>query len=441
MPHGKKNFSRDPYIVLFIFLTAVLMLMLNRLTPMLVDDYRYCFSFVKGRPRMVSLSQLIPSMQAHYQSMNGRVITHGIVQLILMKCPAAMFDLINAGMFVLLCWLIYDLTWRMGTRETNAFFYLVVAASVWAFTPAFGEVFLWLDGSCNYLWPAALLLLYLRPVIKGTFRQFSVGSRIVYTAAGIVMGGLSETVSMAAMGWLFFRFLYDRLIEKKDLWIWYLFPIATMAPSYLFMIFSPGTRKNKLNSDLGFAGRFVSVYMQYAKMLACLIVVWVMLAVCVCYLRKTGELFFKSCIFVLLSLGMNFMHCFTNSYPHRGMIGVTVFLMIADGLLLTLLWDTPYRLAVLLISVGSVLYAAYLFVPGVYDIGKTYKAMRQNEQILENAVETGEKKVSIPDIHPETKYSSIYDLKYIDTQKEKNWPNNSIAQYYGLKSVTGTEAS
>ncbi len=439
----KKINGSGKSIVTCVLLTLALMGLLNHMTPMLVDDYRYCFSFVKGRARMTSVGQLIPSMLAHYQSMNGRLITHGIVQLVLMKVPAAGFDLMNSAMFTLLCFLLYDVTWGMKNRKQNVCFYLIGAAAVWAFVPAFGQVFLWLDGSCNYLWPTTLLLLYLRPVIKGTLRERSIGYRIVYTVLGVIMGGLSETVSMAAMGWLFLRFLYDRFALKKNLWSGYLLPLLTMAPSYLFMILSPGTRKNKLGGNAGFAGRFNEVFTLVTREMTVLIVVWVLLAVCVVHMKKNEELWHKSCIFAFLSCGMSFMHCFTGTYPHRGMIGSAVFWIIADGLLLCVLWESEresvYHLAALLLGAGTLLYAVFQFVPGVYDIGKTYQAMRSNELTLEQAALDGEKRVTLPLVTPVTRYSSVYDLKYLDTEKAKSWPNNSIAQYYGLKAVKGTE--
>ena len=80
----------------------VLMLGLNILTPMMVDDYIYAFSFKNGQ-RITSIGQIVGSMQQHYITMNGRLISHSLVQIMLMM-PAWIFDILNAWMF---CVLIY----------------------------------------------------------------------------------------------------------------------------------------------------------------------------------------------------------------------------------------------------------------------------------------------------------------------------------------------
>jgi hypothetical protein len=57
-----------------------LMLALNWLTPLISDDYRYLYSFADGE-RITAVSQIVPSQIAHYQTINGRVITHTLCQL------------------------------------------------------------------------------------------------------------------------------------------------------------------------------------------------------------------------------------------------------------------------------------------------------------------------------------------------------------------------
>ena len=77
-----------------------LMLLFSALTPMLADDYSYCFSWVDDS-RIRSLGQIVSSMALHRQLTNGRVFTHGLVQLLLMF-PRGVFALLNAGAAVLL---------------------------------------------------------------------------------------------------------------------------------------------------------------------------------------------------------------------------------------------------------------------------------------------------------------------------------------------------
>ena len=78
-----------------IFLGALLcaVLALNLLTPFAADDYFYAFSFATGE-RIVSLRQLIPSLIAHGQIMNGRYAPHFFVQLFTML-PDFVFEFLD----------------------------------------------------------------------------------------------------------------------------------------------------------------------------------------------------------------------------------------------------------------------------------------------------------------------------------------------------------
>lgn len=68
------------------FLVFVVILLCNILTPYVVDDFYYCFSFATGEP-IRTLWDIFPSMAAHTQSMNGRLSAHFLVQLfVLMPC-------------------------------------------------------------------------------------------------------------------------------------------------------------------------------------------------------------------------------------------------------------------------------------------------------------------------------------------------------------------
>ena len=68
--------SRRPWLIY----TAVflLVLLLTWLTPMVADDYSYCFSWADDT-RIRSLAQIVPSMTVHRELTNGRVLTHGLV--------------------------------------------------------------------------------------------------------------------------------------------------------------------------------------------------------------------------------------------------------------------------------------------------------------------------------------------------------------------------
>ena len=71
--------SRKVYLSI-LFIIFMLMLLCNILTPKIVDDFSYHFSFATGE-RITNVFQIFPSMMAHAEKMNGRLIPHFFVQL------------------------------------------------------------------------------------------------------------------------------------------------------------------------------------------------------------------------------------------------------------------------------------------------------------------------------------------------------------------------
>lgn len=145
-------------VVISIF---AIMLYCNIKTPLLADDFNYCFSF-KDRMRIESFSQLIPSAIAHRKSINGRVVSHFLLQLFLML-PTWMFKVTNTVMFIALLTVMYKIAFINKERPLwiKPLTFISLFAAVWVFQPAFGNVFLWEAGSINYLWATVLAMIYI----------------------------------------------------------------------------------------------------------------------------------------------------------------------------------------------------------------------------------------------------------------------------------------
>ena len=95
--------NHRPFLLLCI-LVFLVVLVLTALTPMVSDDFAYCFSFADWT-RIRHVGQIIPSMAEHRNVTNGRVIVHGLVQLLLLL-PRPVYCALNALNAVLLCVLI-----------------------------------------------------------------------------------------------------------------------------------------------------------------------------------------------------------------------------------------------------------------------------------------------------------------------------------------------
>lgn len=118
-------------------------------SPYAADDYSYMFNLSDGS-RMTSIGQIFSSLAVHYTKYgNGRLVSHFFVMLFLIGSKW-IFNLVNAFLFVLLILSIYHLTSHKKACSLLLFF--AIPTLLWLYMPAYGQIFLWLDGSINYMW-------------------------------------------------------------------------------------------------------------------------------------------------------------------------------------------------------------------------------------------------------------------------------------------------
>ena len=148
----KKKFC---FVLFFIFFYI-----LNAFTPICFgDDYVYSFVW-EGHSMFVPMSEharrlssfhdLLLSQWSHYLTGNGRAVSHTIAQFFLWM-GKDVFNVFNALISVLL---IMEIYW-CANKGTVTFDFKIsrlvfIFFALWAFTPSFPSVFLWLSGACNY---------------------------------------------------------------------------------------------------------------------------------------------------------------------------------------------------------------------------------------------------------------------------------------------------
>ncbi len=121
-----------------IVLIYVFMFVGNYLTPKVVDDFGYCYSWATGE-RVKSIADIVESMKVHRIYANGRIIPHGMVQFFLMF-PDIVFDLINPVFFILELLLIIYYSYDFGIKpdDNKPLILFCVFGLVWLSQPAFG---------------------------------------------------------------------------------------------------------------------------------------------------------------------------------------------------------------------------------------------------------------------------------------------------------------
>lgn len=422
------------YVCIFI-----LLLVCNVLSLYIVDDYRYLFSFTDFE-RIESLPQILTSMRGHRYSMNGRLIAHSLVQFFGML-PMWLFDVVNSLVFVLQTALICKIA--RGTASRSNLLLIAVFCATWLFEPVFGQVNLWQDGACNYLWSIVLSFLFLWPFMNEFLYDKPIkttAGKVCFLLLSFAAGGYSETVSAAA---IFMAMLFVGLQmlcgKKKCKPIWALSLVFAFL-GYISIYTAPAQWREK-SAEMSVAAllrNFANVAGMYWSLFSVCLCAFLILLVLNLADKTEKKRVLLALVFFAGSLAANFIMTFASYYTSRSAVGAFAFLLTADAILLQpLLQKNRYK--VLLTGALAILMLATVpaLVTGVQDIGATYQYMRENETYIYECRENGILDIEVPLFPVSTKYSEAYDAKYLDTEDPMTWPNDSMAKYYEVNSLIG----
>ena len=227
----KKAFS----IVLFFVVVFAATWLLTAITPLVGDDFNYAFSW-SDHSRIDNFTLVRRSMKTHRKWTHGRVFAQGWVSLFMMW-PKWLFPLVNACVVTAFFVALHHYFKRVNSEKpTEAC--MAVAALYWICMPAFGQVFLWLDGACNYFWGAALswILLESEACIKD-WKHRSILAVLLLPLA-FVAGAWSEHISFALLVIQFLSIIsllkYSRKLPVVEILI-----LLAGCAGYLFLMLAP----------------------------------------------------------------------------------------------------------------------------------------------------------------------------------------------------------
>ena len=432
-------------LIAFYAVVFLAMLCLTFLTPMMADDYSYSFSYADRSQRIRSLTDIYYSLKAHRVSMNGRMISHALamVFLILPKPVFNVFNAANAAFLLCLCNCFYDA--ENGDAEWRKLVFVILTALLlWIYMPMFGQVFLWLDGSLNYSWAMTAILLFLLPFYR-RFRSAGEGRRKNMLSTGLFLllsfaaGAYSENASCAAifMAFCFLVLIYrKRKTVPRDLVAALIFACL----GFLFMMTAPAEGNRAAQTDLlGIAKNIQRVFEAPQKTLLPLYCSFAALLTIAGAAKRSKEAIAASVVFFLGSVASVAVFVFAVYFPWRSLCATTVFLIIADLILLNALWKDHLRFLISALAAALAMYAAFSFVLAVGDVGVMYMESKQREAAILAGIEQGREVIEIHEYSSNTKYAASYQWPDVYDDPGE-WPNYDIAAYYGAPAIVGLPA-
>ena len=422
-------------------LLSIVLIMLagSAFTPYSVDDWTYMFSFATGE-RIASVGDIFPSMAAHAQQVNGRLIAHFWAQLFLFL-PKMCFNVVNSLIFAALIYGIYRLVQPKG--EANNLLLFLIFSAVWIFTPVFGQVFFWLDGACNYGWGALAGVVFLLPYAF-LYRENTKRTPIfwiMWMLPGFYTGAYLENTAIGAICTAALLLAACRWGNKEKTGFLPLLPVAAAVGGFVSLFASPA-EGGKMSASLGISGIFSHfwVAMRMYGMLEILLFAFAVgLVLAVCYRVGRRSVIFSAILF-LGSCCANFSLSLASYYPDRCLLFPAILLIAADAVLLSGLFRGKTKIAVLCLASVTAFSAVFWVTVGLGDIGRSYERHRRNETAITEAVERGETSVTVPVVEPETKYTAFYGLTYLDENDPQYWVNSTMARAFGIGEICGSPA-
>lgn len=370
------------------------MLLFNCLTPYIADDYTFAYAFDTGL-RLESLPQLLRSLAFHYQEWSGRIIVKFFAQGFTML-PKIVFNVCNAAVYLGLGLVIYRLAMGRRTGRYDLAVFVLIQASLWEISPAFGQTNLWMCGACNYLWATVGCLAFLLPYRYWMQKPFTAPRWMAAAMAvgGVLAGWLSENTSAGMMVCIVLCIaaaLWQK--NKPPLWMWT--GLAGSLAGFVVMIAAPGNyNRAEVYSDQSpfltkYAVRFLKCLNMLKDHAMILLLVFAVLYVLLWFQQQgknSKNVLVWPMILLMGGLGANFAMMLSPDYYERSTHGVFSLLTAACAACLVQLEGKTLRRAFAAAATCAGVVCVFHLCEGGYDIASYYMMFRTRDTLLKTEI-------------------------------------------------------
>lgn len=399
-------------------------------TPLIADDYHRAADM-----REQGLGATWRLAWSIGQNLDGRLPDH-LVMLFFLALPKPIFNLANAAMTVIL--VVTALRLATGHWVRNAPIVAGFAALLWWSVPIYGQAFAWLTGACNYMWPAAISLIFLLPyfdLLRARAPRHPLVWCIALIPLGFWAGGGSETLGPAV--WLLSLLT---LLLARRFPLWGIIGFLSSLTGVLVQALQPGNLKRQraggddpetnLILTLGPRVELMTQAMFERSWLA------VLAGVCLAALAWAYRCGHKDAFRVgaLLLLGAIAAHgtlILTPAFPGRSMCGTTVLLCTALAAALSepVASSQSARAA---LTAGALVLSTMAAFSAAQAIAASAVCHEQNDRRIEAARSAGpDADLEVPRVITENPHVAWYGLE--------DWPAYDVQRWLGVHSVKAVD--
>lgn len=396
-----KKLLNEKNIILFTIFIS--MLALNYLYPYISDDYTYMYKY-DNFERIKNISDIFFSMKDHYFLWGGRVLAHSLASVFLLL-PKNIFNICNSIMYTIFIYMIYLIGRRNNKDNYNYLF--IIHLLIWFINISFGEVTLWLTGSCNYLWTSVIILLFLYLFHKENKNV------IIFSILGILAGMCNENFSLSIIFVCILFVIFNKNYRNKNNYIGIIFLII----GYLFLFLAPG---NFIRASAGVNNIIpITQKILYLIKVFSLLIIFILLLSYVLY--KKNKLKKDYLIYILGSIMCILFLVVAPTFSLRATIGTLIYnLIIIIDILFSFKFDLNKYIYLIL---GVIYLISYLYtLQDTYNLNKYINNLNnfKNKDVVINRYKRTTKRVINLDMFNSYKNDII---------------NKKIAKYYHLKSI------
>lgn len=473
----KYNKSKKTKLLLWgisIGIIAIMMFVINSLTPYVADDYHYLRNtdVITGEP-LNDISDYLRALYNAYFNWGGRITGTAYTYLFTLV-PKIFFNILNTLAYMTVITMIYFIC--KGNTKHKLSLFIGIHLLIWICVPDYGQVMFWVCGSSNYLWSAipilGMILMFRSDeyaaknqkvdMISVQDQKMSIITGLKHIAfmvisfcLGVLAGWSLENASAGMLAILTLYLIYYKINHIK-LRGYMISAYLGGLIGFIVLIVAPGNyvraESDSVQLSLLFKVFMISYFWIAYMMILCALYI-VSILVAKAYFQDHKKLqIMQSIFFVLGALGAAYCMVAAPTSPERTWFIVVVFGIIAVGMIYSQ-WELfvsednrQYttinlirRIVVSIISVTAI-YCAVMWADtaiATYEIKSQTNA--RNDYIL-SEVEKGNKEVDVPIISHKYPLLANHDALFglSDIQEDENyWINQSLARYYGLNKLRG----
>ena len=411
------------------------MLCLNFLTPLLADDYSYGLNL--NEKRIASIMDIFDYQVWHYFNWGGRTVAHTLAQILLVF-PKAVFNILNSFIYTALIYLIYLHGCFNKDNKDNSYMLLLIHFLLWFIIPVFGQSFIWLVGSCNYLWTTVIILYFLWLYRRNTLSEKWYNLLFMFIL-GLLAGWTNENTSAGLIVILVFSLIINKVETKKfELSKTRLFGIIGTLAGFIIMICAPGNyiRSAEFKDDtfiiIKIIKRTLDITNNLGNIILPLLIVIIILISLKIYHKKKIEK--ETYTFILGGFAAIYAMVLSPTFPERAWTGAIIFFVIAIVMLIYDL-DTINRLYKFIL-VDFCIILSIIYVSQYMDLARNINYLRNTWNYRVDVINESDKDKIFEFYKYETynPRNPVYGLEDIGYDPNA-WPNGSISKYYGIKGI------